>query len=118
MTQYLLFQNVYLCGPVSALSREAAEKLFADGEEFARKAGAALLWNPVKHISPSASWDEAMKQCMNIMHSGFVQTLLVLDRDTPSRGREAEIAEAKRLGIKVVYLCDLLAMERKEASHE
>ena len=32
MTQYLLFQNVYLCGPVSALSREAAEKLFADGE--------------------------------------------------------------------------------------
>ena len=118
MTQYLLFQNVYLCGPVSALSREAAEKLFADGEEFARKAGAALLWNPVKHISPDASWDEAMKQCMGIMHSGFVQTLLVLDRETPSRGREAEIAEAKRLGIKVVYLGDLLALERKEASHE
>lgn len=109
MNSYLYFKNVYLCGPVSALSREAAEELFNKGEEFARSAGCALLWNPVKNIRPDASWESAMTTCMNILRSGFIQTLLVLDRETPSKGRDMEIAEARKMGIEIKYLADLEA---------
>lgn len=109
MNSYLYFKNVYLCGPVSALSREAAVKLFDRGEEFARNAGCALLWNPIRHINPETSWESAMTTCMNILRSGFIQTLLVLDVETPSKGREMEIAEAIKLGIEIKYLADLEA---------
>ena len=99
-----------LCGPVTGRPRHEAEADFMDAAAALMAAGARSVWNPMVHVSPDATHEQAMLRCLGALTmrdedgSAHVGALVTLPGWETSEGARLEAAVARACGIEVVGL--------------
>lgn len=98
--------TVYLSGKMTGLEKSVYEKQFKQGEEFYKSCGFDVV-NPcriseqVLSEKPNADYEDFMKADLQAL-SGCTHIALLEGWET-STGARREKAEAKRLGVKIIY---------------
>lgn len=93
-----MIMKVYICGPITGLPREEAERAFAEAEAMIRRKGHEPV-NPLENGLPaSALWHEYMRVDIKMLLD--CQAIYMLDGWERSDGAQLEWTIAFRLGFK------------------
>lgn len=99
--------RIYLSGKITGLDKEVYSRQFERAETFYKTSGFDVI-NPVKigeeilKQNPSATWNDFMKEDIQALKT--CTHIALLEGWEESKGAKVEKAEAKKLGLEIMYL--------------
>ena len=93
----------FISGPVTGVD-DRNKPAFDAVDEWVRREGASVVFNPVIAISKDRSWEEAMRICLRVLAETKYDVLVCLPGSLESSGSNLEQSIAEALDMKIVYL--------------
>lgn len=92
--------KIYIAGKVTGLHYPDVKQKFRAAENLLASQGYQVI-NPIQFIHPNTSWEDAMKECMDQLHS--CQAIYMLSDWLDSKGARLEYSRAIELNQMVLY---------------